>query len=123
MRYIVVGLALMVVGCADNRPNPMVCSNSIFPARTPEQNPTTFIQVRTNAEACIEHWAVRLSLGNDSAEVVAKAAIGACRSGINDMLVRSGAHATDLALWEKVMEERALFRVVQQRAGHCGLPD
>ena len=77
-------------------------------------------------DECIHNWAYRLARSDDDAEAVVGAVIGACRTSIDRSatMVAEGdpeAERFYLAEFERGSRERALFRVVQARAGRCSL--
>ncbi len=77
-------------------------------------------------DECIHNWAYRLARSDDDAEAVVGAVIGACRTSIDRSatMVAAGdpeAERFYLAEFERASRERALFRVVQARAGRCSL--
>ena len=77
-------------------------------------------------DECIHNWAYRLARSDDSAEAVVGAVIGACRTSIDRSatMVAAGdpeAERFYLAEFERASRERALFRIVQARAGRCSL--
>lgn len=88
--------------------------------------PTTRDEQIATARSCVANWAVRLSVGDDTADNVATAALGACEEAIKAI----GNFAESAAVDEKDTAEDmafyfrlAMFHAVQQRAGKCGLPD
>lgn len=111
-----VGLAVLF-GCdqADDR----VCSP--YPPRIMYNNPTKPGEIASNAHSCVLHWAARLSLSNERADIAADAAIGACRGALTDYAM--SVDPAPIVEREKSLREEALFRIVQQRAGKCGVPD
>ena len=75
-------------------------------------------------DECIHRWGYRLARAPDSAESVVGAVIGACRSQIDRSATMLGEGDQDaeryyLTEMERVARERALYRVIQARAGHC----
>ena len=82
--------------------------------------------------SCVHKWAYRLAGSPDSAPVVAKAVVAACINTIGEDAERTSTQSAghrDDALQQsffsrnkEVMEEQALFRVVQARAGTCVIP-
>lgn len=118
---IVSTLGMLLAGCASER-NPEVCG--VLPPRVLEM-PTNRTEQIATAHSCVANWAVRLSLGDDSAADVATAALGACEEAISAI----GGFAESAAVDEKdtaedmgVYYRLAMFHAVQQRSGHCGLP-
>lgn len=72
-----------------------------------------------NALACVHRWAYRLAGSDDPADVVARAATAACRDPIE--LWRAQENFPTASREDRI-HERALFHVVQARAGHCLIP-
>ena len=91
-----------------------------------EVAPADAYQQAVARDECIHNWAYRLSRSQDDAEAVVGAVIGACRTSIDRSatMVAAGdpeAERFYLAEFERSSRERALFRVVQARAGRCSL--
>lgn len=75
-------------------------------------------------DECIHRWSYRFAGAPDPAEAIVGAVIGACRAQIDrsaTMLGEGDAEAERYYLgeMERVARERALYRVVQARAGNC----
>lgn len=113
----------LLAGCADEKAR-NICSAE-YPARIAYAPAIDGPQVRENANRCVQHWAARFSLSRDSATEVARAALGACREGLDEAKIYSEADAEpfDWKAYESRMMELALYRAVQQRAGDCGIPE
>ena len=91
-----------------------------------ETAPADAYQQAVARDECIHNWAYRLSRSDDDAEAVVGAVIGACRTSIDRSatMVAAGdpeAERFYLAEFERASRERALFRIVQARAGRCSL--
>jgi hypothetical protein len=91
-----------------------------------ESAPADAYQQAVARDECIHNWAYRLARSTDEAEAVVGAVIGACRTSIarSATMVAEGdpeAERYYLAEFERASRERALFRVVQARAGRCSL--
>jgi hypothetical protein len=92
---------------------------------------STPAEMNENSEACVEHWAARLSFGQDRADIAAEAALGACGVGISEAQVmgRIVDKLDDTAAEqakrdrEAYLKRRAIFRIVQTRSGDCGIPE
>lgn len=121
VRTIVVA-AMLVAGCTSR--NPQICSSDM-PDRVAYVVPRSTLQVQENVKGCVSHWAARLSFGEDSAETTARAALAACRDGFSDMQQQASFEnkTLDFDRFTDEMFEIALFRVVQNRAGNCGIPE
>ena len=75
-------------------------------------------------DECIHLWAYRLAHAPDEAEAVVGAVIGACRAQIDRSATILGNGDSEAERWylsemERVARERALYRVIQARAGNC----
>lgn len=75
-------------------------------------------------DECIHRYAYLFAPTRDSAEAVVGAVIGACRAPIDRSATMLGNGDADaeryyLAEMERVARERALYRVIQARAGRC----
>ena len=91
-----------------------------------EVAPADAYQQAVARDECIHNWSYRLARSEDDAEAVVGAVIGACRTSIDRSatMVAAGdpeAERFYLAEFERASRERALFRVVQARAGRCSL--
>lgn len=81
-------------------------------------------QQAVQRDECIHRWSYRFARVPDSAEAVVGAVIGACRAQIDRSATMLGegddsAERFYLAEMEKAARERALYRVIQARAGNC----
>jgi hypothetical protein len=75
-------------------------------------------------DECIHRWSYLFAPVGDSAESVVGAVIGACRAQIDRSATLLGEGDPDAERWymqemERVARERALYRVIQARAGNC----
>ncbi len=101
---------------------------------------------RRYLDNCMLKWAYRLAQSPDSAEIAAQAVIGACAGAVNHLnstaaaakradfaerypgippewsSPRDGRDVTVQAYHYEVYPQKALFHVVQARAGHCDVP-
>lgn len=118
--------AVAVTGCSEmpfdtGSPNPGVCA----PVPPPRANTAAnAYEQAVFRDECIHRWAYRLAPSRDAADLVAGAVIGACRPQIDrsaTMLAEGNESAETHYLGEmdRVARERALYRVVQARAGNC----
>lgn len=81
-------------------------------------------QQAVQRDECIHRWSYAFAAAPDSAEAVVGAVIGACRSQIDRSATMLGegdpeAERYYLGEMERTARERALYRVVQARAGSC----
>lgn len=118
--------AAMLSGCSEmpfetGSPNPGVC----VPVPPPRAGnaPNSYEQA-VHRDECIHRWAYRLAPSRDAADLVAGAVVGACRPQIDrsaTMLAEGNENSESyyLAEMDRVARERALYRVVQARAGNC----
>jgi hypothetical protein len=75
-------------------------------------------------DECIHRYAYLFARARDDADAVVGAVIGACRGPIDRSATMLGAGDPQAERWyltemERVARERALYRVIQARAGHC----
>jgi hypothetical protein len=75
-------------------------------------------------DECIHRWAYRFAAAPDDADQVVGAVIGACRAQIDRSATMLGGGDDEAERWylaemERVAKERALYRVIQARAGNC----
>lgn len=103
--------------------NQQICSP---PPPFREAAPADAYQQAVARDECIHNWAYRLARSPDQADAVVGAVLGACRTSIvrSATMVAEGdpeAERFYLADFERSSRERALFRVVQARAGRCSL--
>lgn len=116
---------MMLGGCSRSPfaapPNPNICA-PVPPARSGSAGNS--YEAAVHRDECLHRFGYRFALAPDSAEQVVGAVIGACRPQIDRsaVLLANGDEAAEtyyLAEMERVARERALYRVVQARAGHC----
>jgi len=91
-----------------------------------ETAPADAYQQAVARDECIHNWSYRLARSSDDAEAVVGAVLGACRTSIDrsaTMVAEGDPEAERFyrAEFERASRERALFRVVQARAGRCSL--
>ena len=75
-------------------------------------------------DECIHRWSYAFSRTPDTAEAVVGAVVGACRADINRSATLLGNGDPEAERWylgemERAARERALYRVIQARAGRC----
>lgn len=75
-------------------------------------------------DECVHRWSYALAKAPDPADAVAGAVVGACRVEIDRSAAMLGGGDTEEGRWyleqaEKAARERALYRIVQARAGNC----
>lgn len=105
---IVAGLALLV-GCA-RKNDDRICLTPPGPPSSGDWN------------ACIHRWAYRLATSPDDANTAARATVAGCWSAMAFSETQSETGAVTPGLQEAALR-RALFYVVQARAGHCAIPE
>ena len=119
-------IAVLMAGCSEmpfetGSPNPGVC----VPVPPPRANDAAnAYEQAVFRDECIHRWAYRLAPSRDTADLVAGAVVGACRPQIDRSatLLANGNESAEsyyLGEMERVARERALYRVVQARAGNC----
>ncbi|HZG46913.1 MAG TPA: hypothetical protein VEZ41_11715 [Allosphingosinicella sp.] len=95
------------------------------PVPTLRQDPAVnAYQQAIQRDECIHRWSYLFAPVADSAEAVVGAVIGACRAQIDRSATLLGEGDPDAERWylqemERVARERALYRVIQARAGNC----
>lgn len=122
-----VGAAL--AGCAELRPSladaaagdPGLCA-AVPVAR--EQPAANAYQQAIQRDECIHRFSYRFARVRDDADAVVGAVIGACRAQIDRSATMLGegdpeAERFYLAEMERAARERAMYRVIQARAGDC----
>lgn len=125
-------LALLAAGvataCSDMRYSLAEASGEqgiCAPVPTLRQEPAAnAYQQAIQRDECIHRWAYLFAAAPDSAESVVGAVIGACRAQIDRSATMLGegdpeAERYYLGEMERVAKERALYRVIQARAGSC----
>jgi hypothetical protein len=109
-------------GLADaGRPDPGLCAP--VPASR-EQPAANAYQQAIQRDECIHRWSYRFAGVPDDADAVVGAVIGACRAQIDRSATMLGEGDPEAERWyltemERVARERALYRVIQARAGNC----
>ena len=78
-------------------------------------------------DACVHRWAYRLAGAPESARDVASAVTGGCAANIGaDIYNMAKGDPARTDYWtphiRRMALEKALFHVVQARAGHCDIP-
>jgi hypothetical protein len=120
--------ALMAAGCsevrytfADADGERGICA--AVPAVRPEPAANAYQQAIQRDE-CIHRWGYRFAAAPDEAGSVVGAVIGACRAQIDRSATMLGNGDPEAERWylaemERVARERALYRIIQARAGGC----
>lgn len=118
--------AALLSGCAElptglGSPSPGICVPVPAPRATPAANS---YEQAVHRDECLHRWAYRLAPSRDAADLVAGAVVGACRPQIDrsaSLLAQGDENAEGWygAEMERIARERALYRVVQARAGNC----
>jgi hypothetical protein len=117
---------LLLAGCGDlgnssaQAPSPMCAP--VPPAR--QEAAANAYQQAIQRDECIHRWAYQFARAPDDADIVVGAVIGACRAQIDRSATLLGNGDADAERWylaemERVARERALYRIVQARAGNC----
>jgi len=121
-------LATLVGGCGELRPSLAdaagdrgICAP--VPASR-EQPAANAYQQAIQRDECIHRWSYRFAHAPDEAEAVVGAVIGACRAQIDRSATMLGEGDAEAERWylaemERVARERALYRIIQARAGNC----
>jgi hypothetical protein len=121
-------LAAALAGCSDTRASLAevggeagLCTPVPPQRRDPAANA---YQQAIQRDECIHRWSYQFAPVADSAESVVGAVIGACRAQIDRSATLLGEGDPDAERWymqemERVARERALYRVIQARAGNC----
>lgn len=136
----VLALATLGLAACDGGPdamrNPKICAdfrNNAGPGATAASDPSTPV------DECARRWAYSLAGSKDSAEVVADAVVAACapvlsrwnqaslgqaapNTGEQALSLTTGQPTNPLAEHSAFAQGRALFYVVQARAGRCAPP-
>lgn len=121
--------ALAASACSELKPSladagagePSLCS-PLPPVR--QQEAENGYQQAVQRDECIHRFAYRFAGVRDDAEAVVGAVIGACRAQIDRSATILGDGDAEAERWylvemEKAARERAMFRVIQARAGNC----
>lgn len=125
---IAAALALLATGCGELRTSLSEAGGGAslcapVPAARTDQAANAYQQA-VQRDECIHRWSYRFARVPDSAEAVVGAVIGACRAQIDRSATMLGegddsAERFYLAEMETAAKERALYRVIQARAGNC----
>jgi hypothetical protein len=121
-------LCMVLAACSELRPSLAdaggergLCAQ-VPPAR---QDPAAnAYQQAIQRDECIHRWSYAFAAAPDPAEAVVGAVIGACRAQIDRSATMLGEGDAEAERWylaemERVGRERALYRVIQARAGNC----
>jgi hypothetical protein len=121
--------ATLLAGCSDMRTSLSEVGGTeaglCAPVPTLRQDPAAnAYQQAIQRDECIHRWSYLFAPVRDSAEAVVGAVIGACRAQIDRSATVLGEGDADAEKWylqemERVSRERALYRVIQARAGNC----
>ncbi len=121
-------MALFAMGCSELKTSMAEAGGgeslcAPVPAPRNDQAANAYQQA-VQRDECIHRWSYRFAKVPDSAESVVGAVIGACRAQIDRSATMLGegddaAERFYLAEMEKAAKERALYRVIQARAGNC----
>lgn len=126
MPLLAAGAAL--AGCSELRPSladasgePGICAEVPPQRQEPAANA---YQQAIQRDECIHRWSYRFAAAPDDAEAVVGAVIGACRAQIDRSATLLGEGDPEAERWylaemERASRERALYRVIQARAGGC----
>ncbi len=118
----------LLAGCSEMQPSLAdaagergICAPVPPPRQEAAANP---YQQAIQRDECIHRWAYRFASAPDDAESVVGAVIGACRAQIDRSATMLGSGDEEaerfyLAEMEAAAKERALYRVIQARAGNC----
>ncbi len=125
---IAAAMALLATGCGELRTSMAEAGGgeslcAPVPAQRTDQAANAYQQA-VQRDECIHRWSYRFARVPDSAESVVGAVLGACRAQIDRSATMLGegddaAERFYLAEMEKAARERALYRVIQARAGNC----
>lgn len=132
---VIIGVFATLVGC-DRLPDDRVCS-MVFPVAADLPDLLNKGEVARN---CVQKWGYRLAKSQDPADKVADAVMGACWDTIypwayarmvdaksvtaseKTISSRSGREVNFVEETYEQLHARALFHVVQARAGRCQIP-
>jgi hypothetical protein len=121
-------LCAMLAGCSDLRtsladtPGEAGLCAPVPPVR--EGAAANAYQQAIQRDECIHRWSYLFAAAPDAADQVVGAVIGACRAQIDRSATLLGEGDAEAERWylaemERVARERALYRVIQARAGNC----
>lgn len=119
-------MAAIIAGCGE-RPDGDGVRQSALCAPVPaprQQAAANAYEQAIQRDECIHRYAYLFAPTRDSAADVVGAVIGACRAPIDRSATLLGNGDAEAERWylaemERVARERALYRVIQARAGHC----
>lgn len=121
--------AAVLAGCSDTRTSLAEVGSGqnglCAPVPALRQDPAAnAYEQAIQRDECIHRWSYLFAPVPDSAEAVVGAVIGACRAQIDRSATLLGEGDPDAERWylqemERVARERALYRVIQARAGNC----
>lgn len=123
-----VGLATLTAGCGEIRTSLAdadggngLCA-TVPPAR--QEAAANAYEQAIQRDECIHRFGYAFARASDDAEAVVGAVIGACRTQIDRSATMLGegneeAERFYLQEMERAARERALYRVIQARAGNC----
>jgi len=124
LNLVLFGAAL--AGCAEQPfalggPDPNVC---VPPPAVRGAAAANAYEQAVLRDECLHRWAYRLAGARDTADLVVGAVVGACRREIERSATLladndESAETYYLTEMERVSRERALYRVIQARAGNC----
>lgn len=121
-------LAALIGGCGDVRASLAEATGEdalcapVPPVR--QEAAANAYQQAVQRDECIHRWAYRFAGVPDDAEAVVGAVIGACRAQIDRSATMLGEGDSEAERWylsemERTSRERAMYRVIQARAGNC----
>ena len=130
--------AMALASCGPGREGTMINAGICADFKAPAASSTVTADPAAPVEDCLHRWAYSLAGGRDSAEVVADATAAACGAALgrwnetalsqqggaqpNALSLTSGQPTNALAEHAAFVHGRALFYVVQARAGRCAAP-
>ncbi|HXA40197.1 MAG TPA: hypothetical protein VNW53_14450 [Phenylobacterium sp.] len=134
----VLTLAALTLGACDERHEMAANSKLCVDFKQPKATPIVAgAEGAAPMEECVKRWAYSLAGSRDTADTVAEAAVAACNvqlsrwnqqtlnqpgADIEASSITTGQPTTPLAEHSAFAESRALFYVVQARAGSCAPP-
>ena len=131
--------ALSLAACEDHhamRPNGRLCAD-FKASRTPANSPAALADAASPVDECVRRWAYSLAPARDDADAVADAVVAACGSSLSKwnqqsladpapptdaLSITTGQPTNPLSEHNAFAHAKALFYVVQARAGHCAPP-
>jgi hypothetical protein len=89
----------------------------------PAYQDVIYLAAGSPADACVQRIATRLASAPDGAEVIAKAAVIACKFAIEKEAKEASDKDNSVdrtrGITQRLAEEQALLAVITVRAGHC----